>query len=152
MSAGHGKRRSYHPAPSGARTDRSRENAPCYTRHHMSHTLRMRRAFVIFLILLFPFNVFALSLSAALAGQAGSALQMADTAMADGGGDSTDADGACDIDPDPDEPPSGAELHYIVGQGGLLAFDSRATAATAPHDAAPHSHAVAPPVKPPRLS
>jgi hypothetical protein len=113
----------------------------------------MRRAFVIFLILLFPFNVFALSLSAALAGQAGSAVQTnatpatADTAMADGG---ADADGAGDIDPDPDEPPSGAELHYIVGQGGLSAFDSRATAATAPHDAAPHSHAIAPPVRPPR--
>jgi hypothetical protein len=122
----------------------------------MVHTLRMRRAFVIFLILLFPFNVFALSMSAALAGSAGSAVQtaamaaMADTAMADDGGPSADADGACDIDPDPDEPPSGAELHYIVGHEGWPALDGRAAAVTGPHDAAPHSHAIAPPVRPPR--
>jgi hypothetical protein len=117
----------------------------------MFHTLRMRRAFVIFLILLFPFNVFALSMSATSAGAAGSAMQaaaMADATVADDGGLS--ADGAGDIDPDPDEPPAGAELHYIVGQDGLQAFDGRAAAVFGPHDAAPHSHAIAPPVRPPR--
>jgi len=117
----------------------------------------MRRVLVIFLVLLFPLNVFALSMSAAtLAQPAGAKAHVhALAAAADDGAGSdagSDSGGNDPNDIDPDEPPSGADLHYIVGQAGCLQFAGLAGAAVALHDAAPRCHAVPPPIKPPRAA
>jgi len=133
----------------------------------MSAIPRMRRVLVIFLVLLFPLNVFALSLSVATMGvatmPAAALAQAADAkdrvhvpaALADAG-DASDGDiGANDGDPgdiDPDEPPAGADLHYIVGHAGGLHLAGLSGASSALHDAAPRCHSVAPPVKPPRAA
>jgi hypothetical protein len=116
----------------------------------------MRRALVIFLILLFPLNVFALSMSAATLAQPAGTHERAGAAAAQVAGDLDDdfgGDGGCDPgDIDPDEPPAGADLHYIVGHAGGLHVAGWSRAAAALHDAAPRCHAVAPPVKPPRAA
>lgn len=105
----------------------------------------MRRAFVLFLILLFPLNVFALSMSVATLGQ------QAPAALAGAGQDGAfDCDNACDIDPD--EPPSGAQLHYIVDRDRPAPFAGPRRAGRALHDAAPDCRAIPPPVKPPRAA
>lgn len=124
----------------------------------MSLTPGMRRVIVIFLILLFPLNVFALSLSAATLAQSVDvaervhALAAQADAAADDTGDAGDdsCEHGCDIDPD--EPPAGADLHYIVGHHGGLHFAGPATAAPPLHDAAPRCHSIAPPIKPPRAA
>jgi len=100
----------------------------------------MRRLFVIFLILLFPLNVLALSVSASCA-QQGEAVVLALEAGA-GNGDSRG-------DVDPDEPPSVADLHDIVNHEPSLRLAGWPAGALAPHDAEPHSHSLPPPLKPP---
>lgn len=120
----------------------------------------LRRVLVIFLALLFPLNVFALSMSAATlvqpAGAKAHVHAMAAVADDGAGGDAgSDTGGNDPKDPndiDPDEPPSGADLHYIVGQAGSLQFAGLAGSAAALHDAAPRCHSVPPPVKPPRAA
>jgi hypothetical protein len=118
----------------------------------------MRRVLVIFLILLYPLNVFALSMSAASLAQPADAAERvhapADAGLGDASGGATDCDGGCDIDfdIDPDEPHSGADLHYIVGQGGCLQAAGLGACAVALHDAAPRCHSIPPPVKPPRAA
>lgn len=107
----------------------------------------MRRALVIFLILLFPLNVFALSMSAASPWPQGEAKVQA--AFADLGQD----DGAdVDLDIDPDEPPSASDFHYIVGDGAVLQFTCLPSRAAPLHDAPPYCHAIPPPIKPPRAA
>lgn len=115
----------------------------------------MRRVLVIFLILLFPLNVFALSMSVAslphdhVAALAGSV--DADAADSSAGASAaTDCETSCDIDPD--EPPSGAELHYIIGHALAPPFAGPSAAAFPPHDADRHHHFIAPPIKPPRAA
>lgn len=124
----------------------------------------MRRVFVICLILLFPLNVFALSLSAATLQWSGAA-QRADRPAASPVGASAIADaqapaGAhavgidclalCDVDPD--EPPAGADFQDSVNK------DSRAQApvlsgwANAPAAPARHGLSSAPPTKPPPIA
>lgn len=129
--------------------DADRRGRMLYWHRHVHQPPRMRRVLVIFLILLFPLNVFALSMSAA---SLPAALQQAEVPghvlAADVGGADTDTD----IDIDPDEPPAGADLHYIVCRGGALQFAAPAAAAPALHDPAPPSHAIPPPVKPPRAA
>ena len=122
----------------------------------------MRRALVIFLVLLFPLNVFALSLSvatmpAAALAQAADAKERvhAPAALADSDLRAiSGCDDACNDpgDIDPDEPPAGADLHYIVGHAGCLHRAGLSSASPALHDAAPRCHSVPPPVKPPRVA
>jgi len=120
----------------------------------------MRRVLVIFLILLFPLNVFALSMSAASPWQHGDAKAQPHAALADAGQDEGAADDSCsgnggcnvDLDIDPDEPPSAGDLHYIFGDGASLQFTCLPSRAVPLHDAAPYCHALPPPVKPPRTA
>ena len=114
-----------------------------YWRRHVP-LYRMRRLFVIFLILLFPLNVFALSMSASVA-QPGDAVVLAIDADT-GGGDSR-GDNRGDVDPD--EPPPVADLHDIVNHEPSLRLASPGAGALPPHDAPPHSHSLPPPLKPP---
>ena len=84
----------------------------------------MRRAFVIFLILLFPLNVFALSMSVSSIGQAratehatlSAAAIVADVADVTAGAPELTAMG----DLDPDEPPSGMDFHDSVSGEGQV--------------------------------
>jgi len=98
----------------------------------------MRRFFVIFLILLFPLNVFALSMSVAGAQADNAVLVIEDSVKGDTRGDI-----------DPDEPPSSADLHDIVNHEPSLRLAAWPAGVLPPHDAAPHSHASPPPLKPP---
>ena len=105
----------------------------------------MRRAFVIFLILLFPLNVFALSMSVSSM-QSGAVQHV--TLAADG-----DAMGAPDMqamgDPDSDEPPAGYDFHDSVNEEGRLqsaALPGRSRPALLPP---PRGRAPFPPIKPP---
>lgn len=102
----------------------------------------MRRFLVLFLILLFPLNVFALSMSAATAqqGQDGAAA-LAVEAKASMGEVLGDAD--------PDEPPSMADLHDILHHEPSLRLAGPPARAVPPHDAARYSHSLPPPLKPP---
>ena len=131
----------------------------------MSPFACMRRVLVIFLVLLFPLNVFALSLSvatmpaAALAQAAGAKDRLhVPPALADAGAVSGDDTGSSDTgsgdrgDIDPDEPPAGGDIHYIVGHAGCLHIAGLSSAAPALHDAASRCHSVPPPVKPPRAA
>ncbi|MGJ9418034.1 hypothetical protein ACHAC9_09745 [Massilia sp. CMS3.1] len=111
----------------------------------------MRRAFVIFLILLFPLNVFALSTSVSSVQQA---------AMTQYGGVSAgdliaDTEVAPEMqsmgDPDADEPPSGMDFHDTVNEEGhwqstILPGRSLASQLPSRRGLAPF-----PPVKPPPL-
>lgn len=112
----------------------------------------MRRALVIFLVLLFPLNVFALSMSVAqlhldpASARIGAPAALADIDL----DDALDCETSCDIDPD--EPPSGAELHYIVGRQGTPPCADRPARVVPPHDADPRCHTIPPPVKPPRAA
>lgn len=114
---------------------------------------RMRRLLVIFLILLFPLNVVALSMSVALAqpgGGAGHATLAASAEVSPAAADTFDCDVQCDIDPD--EPPSVADLHDLVHQDGSPNLAGLGARAVPPRDAARHCHSLPPPIKPPRLA
>ncbi|WP_323144968.1 hypothetical protein [Massilia phyllosphaerae] len=128
----------------------------------MSSTPCMRRVLVIFLVLLFPLNVLALSLSvatmhvatmpAAVLAQAADANDRVHVPAALAGDVADDDDDAGPGDIDPDEPPAGADIHYIVGHAGCLHIAGLSSASPALHDAAPRCHSVPPPVKPPRAA
>jgi hypothetical protein len=112
----------------------------------------MRRVFVIFLILMLPLSALALSMSVSQLHQSPSLAHIDSPApLADLGlTGAFDCEASCDIDPD--EPPSGAELHYIVDQERPLPAAGRPARAPALHDADPDCHAIPPPVKPPRAA
>ena len=117
-------------------------------RHHLRY--RMRRAFVIFLILLFPLNVLALSWSVAT--QPAAAVQAEGFPVADS--DSFfarlfAADTTLDIDPD--EPPP-MDLHDIVNHEAALQFTTLPVRMVCRHDARRHCLSIPPPVRPPRLA
>jgi hypothetical protein len=108
----------------------------------------MRRAFVIFLILLFPLNVFALSMSVSSVSsiqQANAIEHLMTSAPADAGSELDQPLG----DLDPDEPPSGMDFHDTVNDEGqvqsLLAPDGSVSSQV------PARRGVAPlpPIKPP---
>lgn len=121
----------------------------------------MRRAFLIFLILLFPLNVLALSWSVATEPAAGSthtatnvATHVATSAAApdDGATDSFfarlfDADTTLDLDPD--EPPA-MDLHDIVNHEAGAQFITLPGRAASCHDARRQCLSIPPPVRPPR--
>jgi len=119
-------------------------------RHHLRY--RMRRAFVIFLILLFPLNVLALSWSVAT--QPAAAVQAEASPVADTDTDSFfaklfAADTTLDIDPD--EPPP-MDLHDIVNHEAALQFTTLPVRTVCRHDARRHCLSIPPPVRPPRLA
>ena len=111
----------------------------------------MRRFFVIVLILLFPLNVFALSMSASLTAagdpvqEHAASMPVADLAEPGGG---FDCAAACDLDPD--EPPGSPDLHDILHAEAPLRSAALPGRALAPHDARRRCHSIEPPVKPPR--
>lgn len=122
----------------------------------------MRRVLVIFLILLYPLNVLALSGALAQHGHAeqrvavqasqpdaGLATEAA-TDLATELAAALDCDAGCDIDPD--EPPPGADLHSIHGRTHCLRPAGLWGIAAPPHDAALQRRSIPPPVKPPRLA
>jgi len=115
-------------------------------RHHLRYC--MRRAFVIFLILLFPLNVLALSWS--VASEPAAAVVQAEAPAA--GADSFfaklfDADTTLDLDPD--EPPP-MDLHDIVNHEAALQFTTLPGRMACRHDARRHCLSIPPPVRPPR--
>lgn len=132
----------------------------------------MRRVLVIFLILLYPLNVLALTSALVQHGhateraivqatQAGAdadraahlAANLAANLAADLATDlasALDCDTSCDIDPD--EPPPGADLHAISGRTHCLRPAGLWGIAAPPHDAALQRRSIPPPVKPPRLA
>lgn len=104
----------------------------------------MRRAIVVFLILLFPLHLAALCLSVATLHADG-----LDPVVA-----SVDADGghAADDDIDPDEPPSSAEHHDAVKDGVRPAPAAASGAAAFAHLLAPPGLGPLPPIKPPPVA
>lgn len=102
----------------------------------------MRRLLVIFLILLFPLNVLALSVSASMAhqGQDGAAALVVEAKA---------SAGEVLGDVDPDEPPSMADLHDILHHEPSLRLAGPPARVVPPHDAARYSHSLPPPLKPP---
>jgi len=100
----------------------------------------MRRFLVLFLILLFPLNVLALSMSASVAhaGESAESVRIADAFA-----------GASHGDVDPDEPPSVADLHDILHHEPSLRPGGPPAGAVPPHAVARYSHAPPPPLKPP---
>ena len=109
----------------------------------------MRRILVIFLILLFPLNVFALSLSVSTAQQGGATKHATTVLSADAG---ADADAEARGDVDPDEPPSVADLHDLVNQERALHLAGPCAGAAPPLHTARDGLSLPPPVKPPRLA
>lgn len=98
----------------------------------------MRRAFVIFLILLFPLNVFALSMSVSSMGE-----HVMTPALADAGSDQPLGD------LDPDEPPSGMDFHDSVYAAGPSAPALPPDGSVSSHVPIRHGLAPFPPIKPP---
>ena len=131
---------------------RPRNMMPCghmlYWHRHV-FCYRMRRVLVIFLILLFPLNVLALSLSVSTAGGAEAALAAPSMPGADA---VPGADIASSADLDPDEPPPGMDLHDIVNIEAGLRLATLQDAAAPPRDARRPCHAISPPLRPPRAA
>ncbi|GGY93313.1 hypothetical protein GCM10007388_28530 [Pseudoduganella plicata] len=100
----------------------------------------MRRFLVIFLILLFPLNVLALSTSvASMHGNAAGQSILADT---------FECKDVCDLDPD--EPPTAGDMNGIVDRPADPCLAGSTGRAAVPHDALRHLHSTSPPVPPPR--
>lgn len=103
----------------------------------------MRRAFVIFLILLFPLNVFALSTAVASMQQAGTTPQ-ASVAM-----DALEMPALSDIDAD--EPPAGYDFHDSVNEAGAPLPAVLPDRSPPPHPPFRQGRAPCPPIKPPPM-
>lgn len=103
----------------------------------------MRRAFVIFLILLFPLNVFALSMSVSSIQQA-EAVEHVLAAPAGGAHDQVPLG-----DVDPDEPPSGMDFHDSVYAEELPPPALPPDSSVSSHVPFRHGLAPFPPIKPP---
>lgn len=115
----------------------------------------MRRLFVICLILLYPLNVLALSMSvaslqtgatehalpAALSGEAAADLQLAAA---------LDCKLTCDVDPD--EPPSGTDFHDTVNEDGEPQLAAMPLRTLAPFTPVRHRLSPYPPIKPPPMA
>lgn len=111
----------------------------------------MRRVFVIFLILLFPLNVLALSMSAASMQQAGAGARVA-AVWADDGAAPIDAPLAASIgDIDADEPPAGHDFHDSVNDAGRPLPAVLPDRSPVPHPPLRQGRAPVPPIKPPPM-
>ncbi|MFC0253711.1 hypothetical protein [Massilia consociata] len=111
----------------------------------------MRRVLVIVLILLFPLNVFALSMSASLLQDEAvtEQLEPSASALADAKpGKTLSCAPFCDLDPD--EPPGSPDLHDIVNHEASPRLAGLPGGGAPPRDARRHCHSPPPPVKPPR--
>lgn len=106
----------------------------------------MRRAFVIFLILLFPLNVLALSLSVASMQQTGASERVGAFAPADGAA-APDLQTLGDVDAD--EPPAGTDFHDSVNEEGHLQSVALPGRLAPPHLPSRRGLAPFPPIKPP---
>ncbi len=106
----------------------------------------MRRAFVIFLILLFPLNVLALSMSVSSDRQAAAVERLVPAALTDAG---MDMDQPSLGELDPDEPPSGMDYHDSVSGEGQPAPPLPPGGSASPHVPLRHGLAPFPPIKPP---
>lgn len=120
----------------------------------------MRRLFVVFLILLFPLNVLALSLSASSMQQGGAPVPAAsaasapspelapsDALAASAAGGASDGQAGGDIDPD--EPPSSGDVHEPVDEPGRLRFAALPGGPVGPYTPSLHDHPSFAPIKPP---
>jgi hypothetical protein len=105
----------------------------------------MRRAFVIFLILLFPLNVFALSMSVSSIQQANAIEHIMTPAPADAGSELDQPLG----DLDPDEPPSGMDFHDTVNGAGQVQSPLAPDGSVSFQVLARRGLAPFPPIKPP---
>lgn len=106
----------------------------------------MRRAFVIFLILLFPLNVFALSMSVASMPQDGASVHPAHAVLA---ADAPDMPAIGDVDAD--EPPAGHDFHDSVNEAGRLQPAVLPDRLPPPHPPLRQGLAPVPPIKPPPM-
>ena len=106
----------------------------------------LRRAFVIFLILLFPLNVFALSMSVASDRQAAAVEHVMPAALADAG---MEFDQPLLGELDPDEPPSGMDYHDSVSREGQPAPPLPPNGPISPHVPLRNGLGPFPPIKPP---
>jgi hypothetical protein len=113
--------------------------------------MHMRRLFVIFLALLFPLNVYALSMSVSslpVSSMHGAGAHEAVAAMAD----ITDVAGVvgeADFDIDPDEPPAGVDFHDTVSAPPRLLLVVPADTSIAELLPARRGRDPLPPIKPP---
>lgn len=120
----------------------------------------MRRLFVIFLALLFPLNVFALSMSVSAHAPApvvalghaidDRAIENAsfDTGFMDTAGiDSQGGEAVCDIDPD--EPPAGMDFHDTVHAASRLPSAAPPDSSVCSFVPSRHGRDPLPPIKPP---
>lgn len=109
----------------------------------------MRRALVIFLILLFPLNVLALSMSVSAIGQAGATEHVNPAPAADPVADA-DATGHQSIgDLDPDEPPGGTDFHDLVHEEGRVQPAALPDSSIASRLPSRRGREPFPPIKPP---
>jgi hypothetical protein len=100
----------------------------------------MRRILVIFLILLFPLNVLALSSSVASMHEDAAAQSVL--------ADEFECRDICDLDPD--EPPTAGDMNGIVDRPAAPCLAGSTGRAAVLHDARRHCHSTPPPVPPPR--
>lgn len=107
----------------------------------------MRRLLVILLILLFPLNVLALSMSVSATQSDGASVQVGPMVAA---GDAYEGNASPDIDPD--EPPTVAEPHDFMNLDGRLHLAGLRAAVRTPQAAPPYRLSLPPPDKPPRLA
>ncbi|MET0981670.1 MAG: hypothetical protein ABWY02_06185 [Telluria sp.] len=103
----------------------------------------MRRAFVIFLILLFPLNVFALSMSVSSMQQAG-VMEAANPAL-----DAAAPDFQSIGDIDSDEPPTGTDFHDSVHEEDRLQLAALPDRSVVAHLPSRCGREPLPPIKPP---
>lgn len=107
----------------------------------------MRRALVIFLILLFPLNVLALSMSVSAIGQAGATEHVNPAPAADAVADATGHQSIGDLDPD--EPPGGTDFHDLVHEEGRVQPAALPDSSIASRLPSRRGREPFPPIKPP---
>jgi len=110
----------------------------------------MRRAFVIFLILLFPLNVSALSMSVASM-QPAEVSHHVHAQAADDSFFSSIFDAASSGDLDADEPPAVFDLHDTVNEDDILSLVLHGARQSSTHVLLPRAQLSTAPLKPPPL-
>lgn len=111
----------------------------------------MRRILVVFLILLFPLNLLALSCSVASLDAAWTQGAPGDEAGPSAAHAASDPADSSDGDLDPDEPPPGADPHDQLKQGAGLNASCAPDRRAFPPISTRHGRGPLPPIKPPPL-
>lgn len=109
--------------------------------------IRMRRALVIFLILLFPLNVFAVSISAAPVQQSAGTTEHVNSSADSHSTGTADWESKGDIDAD--EPPASSDFHDSMNERIRLRFPVLPARAILPYAPSVYIHPSFPPIKPP---